>query len=83
MDLDDATAQRSLNEAIGTEDEKQLYGYSAGKVYVFQPHLDGVYHGYPATQWGNVPSKILQEMLQSGIIDRDVYNQLTRKVGGR
>ncbi len=83
MDLDDSTAQVVLDTAIQMEDEKQLYGYSAGKVYVFQPHLVGVYHGYPAIKNGDVSSKALREMLKREIINKKEYIKLVKEVGGK
>jgi hypothetical protein len=75
MDLDDATAQKVLDDAI--PGGKQQYGIYNGKVYEFQPDNTGGWHGYPIP--GNqAPPSVLKKMLKDGRITKNQYKKLIK-----
>lgn len=77
MDLDQATADRVLNEGVADANEKQIYGYHKGKLYEFQSDNVGGYHGYPIPGT-EAPPKALKALRDNGTISNTEYKRLLR-----
>jgi hypothetical protein len=76
MDLDNDTAQEVLNNGLTSPNGRQVYGYRDSKIYEFQPGHNA-YHGYPVPA-GEVPSSVLKEFLDQGLITKSEYNRMRK-----
>ena len=76
MDLSDDVAGQVLNEGISNG--KQVYGYHEGKVYVFQPDNAGGFHGYNITGNERIPTTVLRQWKDDGIISSVEYSHMLK-----
>lgn len=81
MNLDRLKAQQALSEGVQPDGLDEIFAYFEGRFYVFRPHRVNVgqYHGYLVRTFHPAHKKrVLQAMLDAGIIDKRVYDSFAK-----
>ena len=74
-----AAGEKSLNTAYVDPNSKQLYNVYEGKLVTFRPDNVGGYHAYEVINTAQeVPSQVLRQMRDDGVITKAFYNKLIK-----